>query len=138
MKKLVAAMLVLVLVICAFAAYGEEGDELVEKELGDGALVVLIYVASGDPDTDALFFVNTDETNLLDALLGVGLIEGEAAPWGFNVTTVNGKKADYDKNGEYWRIHWFDEEEDAWVSLETALENTPVENLATYGFEFCQ
>ena len=55
MKKLVAAMLVLVLVLCAFAAYGEEGDGLPEKELGDGSTTLLVYVASGSVDTDALF-----------------------------------------------------------------------------------
>lgn len=138
MKKLVAAMLVLVLVLCAFAAYGEEGDGLPEKELGDGSTTLLVYVASGSVDTDALFFVYTDETNLLDALLGVGLIDGEEASWGFNVTTVNGKKADYDKNGEYWRIYRFDEEEEDWVSLETSLKNTPVQVGGIYGFEFCK
>lgn len=49
--------------------------------------------------------VNTDKTVVGDALIDLGLIEGEAGQYGLYVKKVNGITADYDVDGTYWAFY---------------------------------
>ena len=55
-------------------------------------------------DDHRKYTITTKETYVLDALLEANLIEGEDVSWGFNVTVVDGVKANYNRKGEYWSI----------------------------------
>lgn len=49
--------------------------------------------------------VKTDKTVVGEALLDLGLIEGEDGDYGLYVKTVNGIMADYNVNGTYWAFY---------------------------------
>lgn len=122
MKKFLLATLVLIL--CAFAAHAEDAPL---REFGEGPTGIGVTIVAGDTEDDVAFVrVHTDKTNLLDALLAVDLIAGENAAWGFNVTTVDAMRADYEGKGEYWHIYAYDEEEGDYLLLETGVGSTPV------------
>ena len=70
----------------------------------------------------------------LAALQGVNLVDGENASWGYNITTVDGLTADYDGKSEYWSIYVYDADEDQFVSLETAVDATPIYAYSVFMF----
>ena len=49
--------------------------------------------------------VSTDKENLADALLELGLLEGEDGPYGLYVKKVNGILADYDVDQSWWGLN---------------------------------
>ncbi len=51
------------------------------------------------------FEIHTDKETVGEALLELGLIEGEEGDYGLFVKTVNGITADYDKDGVYWAFY---------------------------------
>lgn len=71
--------------------------------MGEGKTVFTLLVADGETETD--FEIHTDEKTVGDALLGVGLIEGEHGAYGLYVKTVNGVTYDYDTDGKYWAFY---------------------------------
>jgi len=59
-------------------------------------------------DSDGLYYawgVSTDEETVGDALLAVGLINGETSAYGLYVTEVNGISAVYDTDKAYWAFY---------------------------------
>ena len=74
------------------------------KELGEGKTQFLFYVTDADGKESA-FKINTDKTVVGEALLELGLIEGEEGDYGLYVKTVNGITVDYDKDGKYWAFY---------------------------------
>ncbi len=71
---------------------------------GSGATMFYFNVVDGDGNTQK-FEIHTDETVVGDALLSLGLIQGEDGPYGLYVKKVNGITADYDVNGTYWAFY---------------------------------
>ena len=55
------------------------------------------------------FTIHTDKETVGEALLELGLIEGEDSEYGLFVKTVNGITADYDTDGVYWAFYVNDE-----------------------------
>lgn len=51
------------------------------------------------------FAIHTDKEIVGEALLELGLIKGEAGPYGLYVKEVNGIVADYDKDKTYWGFY---------------------------------
>ncbi|MBR5322703.1 MAG: DUF4430 domain-containing protein [Clostridia bacterium] len=51
------------------------------------------------------FVINTDKDVVGEALLELGLIKGDAGPYGLYVKEVNGIVADYDKDKTYWGFY---------------------------------
>ena len=78
-------------------------DESV-SEIGDGE-TSFVFTVTGSDGNESKFIINTDKTVVGDALLELGLIEGEEGPYGLYVKTVNGETADYDVNGKYWAFY---------------------------------
>ncbi len=54
---------------------------------------------------EANFEVHTDKEMVGEALMEVGLLEGEAGPYGLFVKAVNGISADFDKDKVYWAFY---------------------------------
>ena len=73
-----------------------------DTTLGEGARTVLVTVKAGEKSVT--FTVKTDCGTLADALLAVGLAEGEQSTYGLYIKKVNGILADYDVNQSYWSV----------------------------------
>ena len=113
----------------------QSGYQVVDSKIGSGSTAFNVYVVSGYSTDVKHIQVSTDESTLLAALQGVNLVDGENAAWGYNVTTVDGLTADYDGKSEYWTILVYDADEDQFVSLETAVDATPVYPYSVFMFK---
>ena len=51
------------------------------------------------------FTIHTNATTVGDALVSLGLIEGEEGQYGIYVKTVNGMLADWDVDQTYWAFY---------------------------------
>ena len=49
--------------------------------------------------------INTDKKTVGEALLELGLIDGDEGPYGLYVKSVSGVTVDYDKDGMYWGFY---------------------------------
>ncbi len=99
---LVAVILLLAVSISAPAMANHPGGG--EFTLGTGGTLIQVEVMPTLYDYLSKFEVRTDESSLVDALLGAGLIEGTAVSWGFNITSVDGREVDYSQGG-YWHVY---------------------------------
>lgn len=95
---------------------------------GEGATVFYFNVVDKDGN-ETKFEIRTDKTIVGDALLELGLIEGEDGPYGLYVKKVNGITADYDVDGTYWAFY---EGDDYGM---TGVDLTEIEAGATYAFK---
>ena len=102
-------LVALLLVAVVFSSCGKAIDvwaDAAYKEdttLGEGATSLTVEVTA--EDKTVTFTVNTDETTVGEALLELGLIDGEVGAYGLYVKTVNGMLADYDIDGSYWAFY---------------------------------
>ncbi len=79
-------------------------DLKASEVLGEGKTIFDFKVV--DPEgNEKSFEIRTDKATVGEALLEVGLIEGEDGPYGLYVKTVNGVTVDYDKDGKYWAFY---------------------------------
>ena len=98
------------------------------KVLGEGA-VVFDFVVVDKEGKETSFEIHTDKTTVGEALLELGLIDGEAGDYGLYVKSVNGITADYDVDGTYWAFY---------INGEMAMSGvdaTDVEEGAAYSFK---
>lgn len=72
--------------------------------LGTGNTVFTFTVVDGEGE-ETVYEIHTDKTIVGEALLELGLIEGEDGPYGLYVKAVGGIRADYDKDGTYWAFY---------------------------------
>lgn len=75
------------------------------------------------------FKVSTDKTIVGEALLEVGLIEGEESQYGLFVKKVDGIKLDFDTDGMYWGFYVNDE-----YALK-GVDSTEITKGETYSFK---
>ncbi len=72
--------------------------------LGEGSKAFDFTVTDFDGKETA-FRINTDKETVGEALIELGLLEGDEGPYGLYVKAVNGITADYDKDGKYWAFY---------------------------------
>ena len=137
--KLLALLLALVMVLSLAACgnktqggdTGNDANVVTDGAVADGATVgqgktaFTMEVTQLD-GTSITFTVNTDKATVGEALLELGIVDGENSSYGLYVKTVNGITLDYDKDGKYWAFY---------VNGEYALSGvdaTPVEDGAIY------
>lgn len=77
------------------------GDKTV---LGQGETTFNFSVKAPD-GTESYFEIRTDKSTVGEALLELGVIDGEQGPYGLYVKTVDGITLDYDKDGKYWAFY---------------------------------
>ena len=76
---------------------------IADSQIGQGMnKAVVEVVADGYIVT---ITVNSESTNLGEALLNAGLVDGEQGPYGLYVKKVNGITADYDIDQSYWAFY---------------------------------
>lgn len=74
------------------------------QKLGEGATSFYFNVVDKDGN-ETKFEIHTDKTRVGDALMELGLIEGDAGAYGLYVKKVNGITADYDVDKTYWSFY---------------------------------
>ena len=72
--------------------------------LGTGSTEFSLTVVDQE-GSETQFEIHTDKETVGEALLELGLIDGEESEYGLYVKTVNGITADYDKDGTYWAFY---------------------------------
>lgn len=95
---------------------------------GEGATVFYFNVVDKD-GKETKFEIHTDKTTVGDALLELGLIEGDMGDYGLYVKKVNGITADYDVDGTYWAFYVGND-----YGM-TGVDLTEIEAGATYAFK---
>ena len=111
MKRLLAMMLVLLLILCG-AGCGSIGGTTPDEEpvvhdgdtIGEGSKTFAAQIVDLD-GTAISFTVKTDKTIVGEALQELGVLQGEEGPYGLYIKAVNGKTLDYDKDGAYWAFY---------------------------------
>ena len=71
---------------------------------GEGATVFYFNVVDKD-GKETKFEIHTDKTTVGEALLELGLIEGDMGDYGLYVKKVNGITAEYEVDGTYWAFY---------------------------------
>lgn len=74
------------------------------QSLGQGTTQFTLQVVDLDGST-ATATVNTDKETVGEALLELGLIEGEQGAYGLYIKAVNGIPYDYETDGAYWGFY---------------------------------
>ena len=95
---------------------------------GEGETVFYFNVVDKDGHVTK-FEIHTDKTVVGEALLELGLIEGEEGAYGLYVKKVNGITADYDTDGTYWAFYVGDD-----YGM-TGVDMTEIQAGATYAFK---
>ena len=72
--------------------------------LGEGETVFYFEVVGKSGDTTR-FEIHTDSETVGEALLAIGLIEGEDGAYGLYVKTVNGETVIYEEDNMYWAFY---------------------------------
>ena len=108
-----------------------EAQATVETEntvLGEGQTKFAFVVVDKDGN-ETNFEIHTDKTTVGEALMEVGLLEGEESEYGLFVKTVNGITADYDVDQTYWAFYVNDE------YAMSGVDTTVIEEGADYSFK---
>ena len=85
-------------------AQSEETSVEEITELGEGKTQFLFTVVDKE-GAETFFEIHTDKEIVGDALLELGLIEGEEGEFGLFVKLVNGIVADYEVDKTYWAFY---------------------------------
>ena len=142
MKKLIALLLTLAMVLCLAACtpadsgtqpdndgndnQNQTADPNGEGEQEEGVkLTVKVVDLEGNEET---FEYVTTAATVGEALLAEGLIEGEEGPYGLYIKTVNGITADYDVDQTYWAFYINGE------YATTGADQTEIDETAVYSF----
>lgn len=104
----------------------ESGDS--GNVLGEGEKIFAFTVTDQDGN-ETSFEIHTDKETVGEALLEVGLIEGEDSEYGLYVKSVNGISADYDKDGVYWAFYVNGE------YAQSGVDSTTITEGDTYSFK---
>ncbi len=150
MSKLVVMMLIAVMALTVVGCSSSEDaetevatEEVAEAQgdmddvsedivaIGEGSTVFTFTVTFEDA-TMHLYEVSTDATTVGDALVEVGLIEGEDSEYGLYVKTVDGVTLDWDTDAAYWAFY-IDGEMAA-----SGVDTTDIVEGSTYTFAYAQ
>ena len=79
-------------------------SEVTATVKGEGNTVFSFTVTDADGKLTA-YEIHTEKAMVGEALLELGLIDGDDSDYGLYVKTVDGKTLDYDKDGMYWAFY---------------------------------
>ena len=113
---------------CDQAKNPETPDPNAPTVKGEGATVFYFNVVDKD-GKETKFEIHTDKTIVGEALLELGLIEGDMGDYGLYVKKVNGITAEYEVDGTYWAFYEGDD------YAMTGVDLTEIKAGATYAFK---
>lgn len=116
-KKLIIAAVALVAIVALMVGIWF----LTRPETQQGAKTITVTVVHKDK-TEKTFTYHTDEEYLGPVLLAEKLVEGETGPYGLNIHTVDGEKADWNVDQGWWQIFVGD------TSATLGLDSLPVKD----------
>jgi len=127
--QIISLLLIVAMALCACGKQAPTGlwkDATYTKDttFGEGSKTVTVAVEM--EEKSVTFTVKTDAETVGEALLEHELIAGDEGPYGLYVKTVNGVRADYDKDGCYWAFY---------VGQDYAMQGielTPIDESAAY------
>lgn len=96
--------------------------------LGEGKTSFAFAITDADGLTTN-YEIRTDKETIGEALLELGLIDGEDSEYGLFVKTVGNITVDYDKDGKYWAFYVDGE------YATTGVDTTPITPGASYSFK---
>ncbi len=73
-------------------------------ELGEGECEFIFTVRDAE-GANSFYKIKTDKKTVGEALIELGLIEGEEGPYGIYVKTVCGMTYSYENDGKYWAFY---------------------------------
>jgi len=101
------------------------------QNIGEGATVFL-FEATDNEGNVSTWSVHTNAATVGEALVEVGLIEGEVSDFGLMVLYVNGIRADYNEDGAYWAFY-----ADGDFAV-VGVDSTDIEEGVTYAFVYTE
>ena len=130
MKKILAVMLSLAMILCLFAscsAAPQTNSTTVTdgQTVGEGATSFPLDIVDKEGNYICIT-VKTDKETVGEALLELGIVEGEDGSYGLYITHVNGIPAIYEEDGTYWAFYINGE------YATTGVELTPIAEGETY------
>lgn len=132
-KKTLSLLVMLALLAAmasSFTACSEADSKTTEETTSnEGQTEFTFEVVCDEHGTNKTFTVKTDKTNVGDALIEEGLIEGEEGAYGWFVTKVDGEFHNFDDDGKYWALYI-----DGEYAM-TGVSSTPITAGATYTFK---
>jgi len=108
-------------------AAATENDLISFQDIGQGATVFKFQMIDDERNISS-WNVHTDESTVGEALVKVGLIEGDVSDFGIMVSHVNGIRADFEEDGAWWAF-WIDDE-----MAMVGVDSTEIEEGVTYAF----
>ncbi len=97
-------------------------------ELGEGKSSFYFKVTDKE-GAEINFLIHTDKETVGEALLDLGLIDGDEGDYGLYVKKVNGIVADYDTDKTYWAFYIGGE------YAMSGVDKTPITEGASYAFK---
>ena len=102
----------------------EEATYRDDTELGEGNTDFTLTVKAGEESIN--FSISTDKKTVGEALIELGLVEGEEGTYGLYILKVNGILADYNVDQTYWAFYINGE------YAMTGVDSTDIVNGAAY------
>lgn len=99
------------------------------QTVGNGATSFALEVYDKNNNVN-LVTVKTNQKTVGEALIELGIIEGEQGPYGLYVKSVNGVYADYDTDGAYWAFYINGE------YAATGVDMTEIDETTVYSFRY--
>ena len=93
-------LIAFILSACGKADLWKDATYREDTTLGEGIFTVTIKVTADDKTVT--FTLNTDKTDLAEAMLAEELCAGEEGAYGLYIKYINGIRADYDLDGGYY------------------------------------
>ena len=122
MKKRIAIIMCMVLLL-GLAACGAKQEE---TPAADGEKVSFTVIVVHKDGSEKTFTYETNEKFVGPVLTADGLLEGNAGPYGLEITKVDGEQAIYSEDNAYWAV--YEGEEYALQGIDT----TPVKEGQVY------
>ena len=137
MKKYISLFTLTIILLFVLTACGagtlpkqpQNPDNSVVHDIGQGSKSFRFEVTD-DNEAVSVWNVQTDEITVGEALLEVGLIEGDLSDFGMYVTAVNGLVADYSVNQAWWAFYI-----DGVMAM-AGVDSTDIESGKVYAFVY--
>ena len=140
MKKLIAIVLCLVMVLGLAACAGEQAPDATDSigtagstegsTAETGALKKINVTVVHSDGSQKEFTYETDEEFVGPVLVAAGLIKGNDGPYGLEITEVDGETAVYAVDKAYWAVY-----EGAEYALQ-GIDTTPAVDGGSYKLEY--